>query len=73
MKKFCLFFGNYHHLQGMLKVNKIDIEPAFTHIETSQLICSASQQTGFYMMGILAINWYNIFKVKKKDSTIILA
>ena len=73
MKKFCLFFGNYHHLQDMLKVNKIDIEPAFTHIETSQLSCSASQQTGFYMMGILAINGYNIFKVNKKDNAIILA
>ena len=57
----------------MLKVNKIDIEPAFTYIETSQLICSASQQTGFYMMGILAINGYNIFKVNKKDNAIILA
>ena len=26
------------------------------HIETSQLICSANQLTGFYMMGILVVN-----------------
>ena len=25
------------------------------HIETSHLICSASQQTGFYMMGTLVV------------------
>ena len=37
------FFGNCHQLQDMLKANKIDIKPAFTHIETSQLIYSASQ------------------------------
>ena len=27
----------------------------FSYIETSQLICSANQLTGFYMMGTLAV------------------
>ena len=27
------------------------------HIETSQLICSANQLTGFYMMGTLVDKW----------------
>ena len=29
------------------------------HIETSQLICSANQMTGFYMMATLAFNELN--------------
>ena len=29
------------------------------HIETGQLICSANQLTGFYMMGILVVKWLN--------------
>ena len=29
------------------------------HIETSQLICSANQLTGFYMMGTLVVNGLN--------------
>ena len=29
------------------------------HIETSQLICSANQLTGFYMMATLALNELN--------------
>ena len=27
------------------------------HIETSQLICTANQLTGFYMRATLALNW----------------
>ena len=31
------------------------LRPMFPYIETSQLICSANQLTGFYMMGTLVV------------------
>ena len=32
------------------------------HIETSQLICSANQLTGFYLMAFLAFNELNTYR-----------
>ena len=33
--------------------------PVFPHIETSQLICTTNQLTGFYMRETLALNGLN--------------
>ena len=37
-------------------LTKLSKRQSSHHIETSQLICSANQLTGFYMMGTLAFN-----------------
>ena len=42
----------------MFNINPLTIN-VFHHIETSQLICSVDQFTGFSMMGTLVVNGFN--------------
>ena len=66
--------NHYHHdhepkkppkfMKNKTFVRKKVINPLMTnaahHIETNQLICSANQLTGFYMMSIREIIWHNV-------------
>ena len=47
----------YHHFWRYLYLKEISPfnDHCSHHIETSQLICSGNQLTGFYMMGILVV------------------
>ena len=39
------------------------------HVETSQLICSANQMTGFYMMGTLVVKGLKSTESEEKDDS----
>ena len=43
------------------KINSIKCQ-SYTHIETSQLICTASRLTGFYMRATLAFNGLSLIR-----------
>ena len=45
---------------GGIDRTKLIKRQSYHHIETSQLICSADQLTGFYIMTALAFNELNI-------------
>ena len=45
-------------------------DQCFHHTETSQLICSAYQMTGFYMMGTLVVKGLNL-KYKQNNKRIL--
>ena len=55
MLLFSLFFKISTQQQPILSFN----DQSSHHIETSQLICSANQLTGFYMMGTLVVKRSN--------------
>ena len=50
------------------KFQKKHFNPCCPHIETSQLICTANQLTGFYMRATLALNELTHLYLKFKTS-----
>ena len=51
---------------SLIKVNK-DYDGGPYHMETSPLICSANQWTGFYIVGTSVMKELKIFR-KKRDT-----
>ena len=53
----------YNLFHRQIKVNRTIMSQPFNnqcshHIETSPLICSTNQLTGFYIMGTLVVKWF---------------